>query len=139
MPKVAALQGVPLFEGLSKKDLGTVGQIADEVDIPAGKTLIREGENGSQFFVLLEGEADVRRKGRKVNTLAAGDFFGEIALLEDRLTTATVTATSPVRVLVLTRSSFGKLLRDEPRVQLRVLQAVVKRLPGDGTIAAGTA
>ena len=135
--KLAALKTTPLFEGLSKKDLAAVGRIADEIDLPAGKELIAEGELGHQFFVLLEGEAEVRRRGRKVNTLRAGDFFGEIALLSaDSRTTATVTATTPVRVLVLTRPSFSKLLRDAPKVQWAVIQALVKRLPSDDAFAA---
>ncbi len=126
---------MPLFAGMSKKELSSVSQIADELDLPSGKELIREGELGSQFFVILDGEAEVRRRGRKLNTLRNGDFFGEISLLANRSTTATVTATMPLRVLVITRASFHKLLRDAPGVQWSVLQALVTRIPGDAVLS----
>ncbi|HUK45144.1 MAG TPA: cyclic nucleotide-binding domain-containing protein [Gaiellaceae bacterium] len=134
-PKLVALKAVPLFDGMSKKDLAAVARIADGLDLPAGKVLIEEDRLGSQFFVLLDGEADVRRRGRKVNTLGKGDFFGEIALLADRRTTATVTSRTPVRVLVITRASFSKLLRDLPDVRWTVMQALVRRVPGDGILS----
>jgi CRP-like cAMP-binding protein len=129
--KVDLLAKVPLFAGLSKRDLQRVARIADEIDLREGKQLISEGYSGREFFVLLDGSAEVRRKGRKVNTMSPGDFFGEIALLSDRLTTATVTTTQPSRALVITRASFKSLLRDEPRVQLKVLQALADRVPQD--------
>ncbi len=134
-PKLVALRAVPLFDGMSKKDLAAVGKIADEIDLPAGKELIQEGRPGTQFFILLEGEADVRRRGRKVNTIRNGDFFGEIALVGNRATTATVTATTPIRALVITRANFNKLLKDAPKVQWTVIQALVKRVPADVTSA----
>jgi CRP-like cAMP-binding protein len=130
-PKLTALRNAPLFEGMTKRELTAVGRIADEIDLPAGKELIREARFGSQFFVLVEGEAEVRRRGRKVNTLRNGDFFGEISLLTDREATATVTTSTPIRALVVTRGSFKKLIRDDPRVQWRVMQALLKRIPGD--------
>jgi CRP-like cAMP-binding protein len=129
--KVELLAKVPLFAGLSKRDLQRVARIADEIDLREGKQLISEGYSGREFFILLDGSAEVRRKGRKVNTMSPGDFFGEIALLSDRLTTATVTTTEPSRALVITRASFKSLLRDEPRVQLKVLQALADRVPAD--------
>ena len=130
-PKLVALKSVPLFAGMTRKELGAVGRIADEIELPPGKELIREDMLGKQFFILLEGEAEVRRRGRKVNRLRAMDFFGEIALLRTGKTTATVTAATSVRAVVITRPSFLKLLRDDPRVQLTVLDALVKRMPGD--------
>ncbi len=129
--KVDALKGIPLFAGMSKRDLAMLGTIADDLDVPAGKELIVADEPGRQFFVMLEGEAVVRRKGRKVNTLGPGDFFGEIALLSDRPTTASVTMTSPGVVVVITRGNFSRLLRESPPLQLKVLTAVAERLPGD--------
>jgi CRP-like cAMP-binding protein len=129
--KVDLLGKVPLFAGLSKRDLQRVARIADEIDLREGKALISEGDAGRQFFILLDGSADVRRKGRKVNTMSPGDFFGEIALLSDRMTTASVTTTEPSRALVITRASFRSLLRDEPAVQLKVLQALADRVPED--------
>jgi CRP-like cAMP-binding protein len=129
--KVDLLGKVPLFAGLSKRHLQQVARIADEIDLREGKELISEGYSGREFFILLDGSAEVRRKGRKVNIMSPGDFFGEIALLSDRLTTASVTTTQPSRALVITRASFKSLLRDEPAVQLKVLQALADRVPQD--------
>jgi CRP-like cAMP-binding protein len=127
--KLAALKTVPLFAGLSRSQLAAVGRIADELDLPAGRTLITEGASGRQFFVLLEGQADVRRGRRKINTLAAGDFFGEISLISKRPATATVTTTEPARVGVITARNFLQLLRTSPAIQLKVLQTLAERVP----------
>ena len=75
------IQGAPLFEHCSKQDLQRIAQIADELDLRAGKVLIREGERGREFFVIVSGEVEVHRKGRKVTTLGPGSFVGEMALL----------------------------------------------------------
>jgi CRP-like cAMP-binding protein len=92
---------------------------------------MREGDRGREFFVLVEGSADVRRRNRKVNTLGGGDFFGEIALVSQRPRTATVTTTSPVRALVVTEQSFRSLLDRAPDVQRKVLQALADRVAAD--------
>ena len=126
--KVELIKTVPLFAGLSKTQLGRIAQIADEVDVRAGRELIAEGDRGRQFFILIEGGADVRRNGRKVNTMQDGDFFGEIALVSERPTTATVTTTQPSRLLVVTAAGFKRLLRESPDVQLKVLQALADRV-----------
>jgi CRP-like cAMP-binding protein len=126
--KVELIKAVPLFAGLSKTQLGHIAQIADEVDVGEGRELIAQGDRGRQFFILVEGGAEVRRNGRKVNTMQDGDFFGEIALVSDRQTTATVTATQPSRLLVVTASGFRRLLRESPDVQLKVLQALADRV-----------
>jgi CRP-like cAMP-binding protein len=127
--KRQALKKVPLFSGLSKRDLSALGRIADEIDLPVGKDLIREDEPGRQFFILFDGQAVTRRRGRRVNTVGPGDFFGEIALLTDRLTTATITTTSAAHVAVITRANFYRLLREHPQVQLKVLKALAQRAP----------
>jgi voltage-gated potassium channel len=134
-PKLIALKAVPLFAGLRRPGLAAVARIADELDLPAGKVLIAEGSLGRQFFVLLEGAAVVRRRGRKLATLGDGDFFGEIALLARRRTTATVTTTAPSRVLVITRAGFGQLLRTSPEIQWAVIQALARRMPADEVLA----
>lgn len=127
--KLELISRVPLFAGLSKRELAQVGSIADELALPQGKVLIREGERGREFFVLLEGEAEVTRNGRRRRTLKAGDFFGEVALVAGVPRTATVTAKTPVRVLVITDTSFRGLLRRTPAIALKVLKAVGERLP----------
>ena len=102
--------------------------LADEIDLRDGKKLTRQGAPGREFFVLLEGTADVRKNGRKINTLGPGDFFGEIALVSREPRTATVTATSPVRTLVITDRSFRRLLDESPQVKTKVMEAMAKRL-----------
>jgi CRP-like cAMP-binding protein len=129
--KIELIKRVPLFSHCSKKELGLLAQIADEIDLPEGKTLMREGDRGREFFVLVEGSADVRRRNRKVNTLGGGDFFGEIALVSQRPRTATVTTSSPVRALVVTEQSFRSLLDRAPDVQRKVLQALADRVAAD--------
>ena len=119
---------VPLFCRLSKGELARIAQLADEVDVAAGKTLTKEGARGREFFVLLEGSADVQRGGQRIGTMCGGDFFGEIALVTDVPRTATVTATSPVHALVITDRAFRELLRDSPVIQGKVLEAVASRL-----------
>jgi CRP/FNR family transcriptional regulator, cyclic AMP receptor protein len=128
--KTEILKAVPLFGGLSKKSLTEVAKIADEIDLAEGKVLIKEGDPGRQFFVLLDGEADVRRNGRKVNTMKAGDFFGEISLVTERPTTATVTLTEPSTALVISRPAFRRMLLSQPAVQIQVLEALADRVLG---------
>jgi CRP-like cAMP-binding protein len=126
--KVDSISHVPLFSRLSRGELAKVAQLADEVDLPAGKTLIREGERGREFFVLLEGVADVRSNTRLLPSMRAGDFFGEVALVTDHPRTATVTTSTPVRALVITDRAFRQLLRTYPEMQRKVLEAVASRL-----------
>ena len=131
--KIELLMRVPLFAGCSKKELGEIALVADEIDVDAGKVLTREGDSGREFFVLVEGAAEVRRKGRKVGTMDAGDFFGEIALVSSRPRTATVTTTAPGRLLVVTDRAFRELMKKMPSIQLKVLTALADRLAADKT------
>jgi CRP/FNR family transcriptional regulator, cyclic AMP receptor protein len=127
-PKIAAMSKVPLFARCSKRELETIASLADEVDLPAGKVLTAEGDRGREFFVLLEGTAGVRSDGRELASLGEGDFFGEIALVTDKARTATVTATTQMRALVITDRAFRELLRNSPEIQGKVLEAVADRL-----------
>jgi CRP/FNR family cyclic AMP-dependent transcriptional regulator len=129
--KVDLIADVPLFAGLSRSELGQVASIADEIDLPADKVLIREGERGREFFVLLEGEAEVTRKGKELATRGAGEFFGEIALVSNLPRTATVKTRTPVRALVIRDVDFRALLRRTPAIAVKVLQAVADRLSPD--------
>jgi CRP-like cAMP-binding protein len=122
------LKRAPLFANCSKQELALIGGIADEIDLKEGKELTRQGAPGREFFVLIEGTADVVKDGSKVNSLDGGDFFGEIALVHHAPRTATVTATSPVRALVITERNFRRLLENSPQIQLKVLGALAERL-----------
>ena len=126
--KVELIKQAPLFWSCSKRELQQIAQLADEIDLREGKEMTHQGERGREFFVLLEGEADVTKDGRTINQLGSGDFFGEIALVSDSPRTATVTATSPVRALVITDRSFRRLLKDQPEIQSKVLAALAARL-----------
>jgi CRP/FNR family transcriptional regulator, cyclic AMP receptor protein len=126
--KVELIKGVPLFSKLSKKGLEEVAHIADELDLPEGKEMAEEGDRGREFFVLLEGEADVTKGGQSINTIREGDFFGEIALVTKMPRTASVTATTPVRVLVITERDFGALLKHSPEVGRGVAEALAERI-----------
>jgi CRP/FNR family transcriptional regulator, cyclic AMP receptor protein len=129
--KVKVISGVPLFSGLSKRELAQVASIADEIDLRSGRTLIREGERGREFFILLDGSAEVTRKGKVLATRGAGDFFGEVALMCDVPRVATVTTTSRTRALVVTDREFRALVKRTPAIALKVLEAVGERLPVD--------
>ena len=129
--KVELIKRVPLFAHCSKRELREVAQLADEIDLREGKEMTRQGSRGREFFVLLEGTANVTKNGRRINTLGTGDFFGEIALVSDTPRTATVTAMSPVRALVVTDRSFRRLLDEQPEIQRKVLVELAERLAPD--------
>lgn len=126
--KTKLLESVPLFAGCSKKELGEIALIADELDLKEGRTLITEGERGREFFVLVQGTATVTRRGRKVRELGPGSFFGEIALVSDVPRTATVATASPVRVLVVTDRAFERLMQRVPSIAIKVLGALAERV-----------
>jgi CRP-like cAMP-binding protein len=122
---------VPLFAGLNKRQLAQVAAIAEDIDLRQGHVLIQEGDRGREFFAVIEGEVEVRRGGQTIFTGGAGDFFGEIALVTDVPRTATVTATTPVRALVIRDKEFRTLLQRTPEVALKVLETVAERVPAD--------
>jgi CRP/FNR family cyclic AMP-dependent transcriptional regulator len=126
--KVDALSQAPLFEGLTHKELTEVAKRSEDLDFAAGKVLCREGEIGSEFYVIMEGEAEVTRRGEKLATQGSGSFFGEISLVEDVPRNATVTATTPIRCFVLTRGRFLHVLDEFPGVERKVMRALAKRL-----------
>jgi CRP/FNR family transcriptional regulator, cyclic AMP receptor protein len=126
--KVESLKRAPLFAGLSRKELVQLARLSDDVEVPAGRVLCKEGDRGREFFILVEGEVDVASKGRRLATLGAGDFVGEISLLEPTPRTATVTAKTPVRFFVLTPKDFNQMLEENPSVERKVLRALARRL-----------
>ena len=122
------LAEVPLFAGLGRRQLrkvagtGRIGRFHDAMAI------VRAGEPGDTFYVVIDGQVSVSRRGFKTVTLGFGSFFGELALLLGGERSATVTAKGPVLCLVITRARFRKLLRDEPAIAIGVLEEVGKRL-----------
>jgi CRP/FNR family transcriptional regulator, cyclic AMP receptor protein len=129
--KVELLKSVPLFADCSKAELRTLAKSADEIDLREGTVMTREGRPGREFFVLIDGTAQVTRKGKKLAELKGGDWFGEIALITDRPRTATVTATSAVDVLVITDRRFRSVVETMPSIALKVLSTVGDRLSHD--------
>lgn len=126
--KVDALRQVPLFEGLSKKHLRDLARVTEDVAVQAGTVLCREGRLGREFFVIVDGEAEVTKGGKRLATRGAGEFFGEIALITTVTRTATVTATTALRCFILTRGDFRIILDENPGVERKVMAALGERL-----------
>lgn len=126
--KIEALKRAPLFEGLSKKELRELASATEDLKIEAGTVMCREGSLGREFFVIVEGVAEVTKGGKRLATRQAGEFFGEIALITTTKRTATVTAKTPIRCFILTRGDFRRVLDENPRVQRKVMEALAERL-----------
>lgn len=126
--KVKLIGGVPLFASCSKAELVRIATVADELDLPEGQTIIREGDRGREFFVIASGGVRVTRKGRKLRELGAGEWVGEIALISDVPRTATVVTTAPTRVLVVTDRDFKHVLRQAPSIAIKLLDTLAERL-----------
>ena len=122
------LAEVPLFKGLSKRQLRRISSLMTRIDRPAGQVLTREGEQGSEFFIVLEGEVEVRQGERVIATRRPGDYVGEIALLDKRPRTASVVATTPVSVEVLSRREFVSLLAEAPELSEQIMATMARRL-----------
>jgi CRP/FNR family transcriptional regulator, cyclic AMP receptor protein len=121
------LNQVPLFAGLSKKQRERVASWADEISEPAGYHLIDQGRFAYEFFVLLEGNVEIRREDEHVGDLGPGDFFGEIALVAHDKRTATVVATTPVRAIVMFSQAFHEMRAEMPAVAKKIEDAVRER------------
>jgi CRP-like cAMP-binding protein len=126
--KVELLKQVPLFSKLNRKGLQDVAHLADQIDLPAGKEMAKEGDRGREFFVLLNGEADVTKGGRRINTIGDGEFFGEIALVTKMPRTASVVAKTDVDVLVINERDFDALLKRSPEIGRGIAEALAERI-----------
>jgi len=122
------LAEVPLFSALSRKELSLVARRAEDVTVDQGRILVSEGSTGSEFFVIIDGKAAVSKKGRKVATLGPGDAFGELALLDKAPRNATVTAETPLEVVVLGQREFGGLIDEVPGFARKLLAGMARRL-----------
>ena len=129
--KTDLIRKIPLFSECSRSELEAVATVADELQLPAGRVLIRQGDVGRELFVLVEGKVEVEQDGEKIGTRSSGDFLGEIAVVTRRPRTATVTTVTDVRVLVLTDLNFRRLLADVPSMSVKVLKALGDRLAPD--------
>jgi CRP/FNR family cyclic AMP-dependent transcriptional regulator len=126
--KLERLRRVPIFSGLGHRELEEVGTLADDIDLPAGRVLTRQGEPGHEFFVVVTGAVRIERDGQTVNSLGPGDFLGEIALIDGRPRSATAVCDEDSHLLVLGHQQFLTLLADFPAIQLQVLRALAERV-----------
>jgi CRP-like cAMP-binding protein len=122
------LASVSLFSACSKKELQAVARASDQVDLAEGRALCEQGSIGREAFIILDGKAEVKRNGRKVATLSAGDCFGELALLDHGPRTATVTASTPLKVLVIGAREFAGVLDEVPPIAHKLLKSLAGRI-----------
>jgi CRP-like cAMP-binding protein len=121
------LGALPLFAGMSKRQLRGLAKLAKVEDYVASEPIVQKGEQGDSLYLVLEGRARVAGKSR---TLKAGDFFGEMALIDGGLRSATITATDPVRVMKLPRRAFIKALKQDPQIGVAIMQTLAGRVRG---------
>jgi CRP-like cAMP-binding protein len=122
------LKNVPLFRGLSQRQIEQVARLADEVEVPAGKRLASAGEVGHELFVIVDGEARVRTKDGRTIRLSPGEFFGEMSLIDGGPRSATVDAATPMKLLVVGHREFWELLADAPPLAGKIMRALSQRL-----------
>ena len=125
----AELRSIPLFESLGKRELERVSRWVDQVDVGVGRHLVDQGSLAFEFFVILEGEADVIRNGEQVGRLGLGDFFGEMALVAGDRRNASVVATTPMRLGVMLGRDFKEMEDELPHVAEEITKAVEARRP----------
>jgi CRP-like cAMP-binding protein len=126
--KLELLRHVPLFAGCKTSALEDIGRLADEVDVPDGYAIVREGTFGEQFVLIVEGRVRIERGGRTVKTMGPGEFLGEIALIDHGRTTATATSEGPAKLFVLSHQGFDSLLDQSPSIRLEIMSALASRV-----------
>lgn len=122
------LAAVPLFAACSRKDLQRIAKASDEISMDDGRVLVRQGENAREAFVIIEGEAKVERNGKKIATVGRGACIGELSLLDRGPRTATVTATTPLKVLVLGPREFSGVLEEVPGLSRKLMAALASQV-----------
>ena len=125
---LARLAEITIFAGCSKKELQEIVRLTTEVTVPAGRVLTTEGDHGVEFAIVLDGTAEVSKRGKVVHTLTAGSHYGEMSLLDAGPRTATITATSPMSLAVVARNEFGQLLEESPALSQAILRGLARRL-----------
>jgi len=126
--KIDALQQVPLFSGLTVRQLEGITPFVDEVDVEAGQVLIDEEGFGQELLIVVDGTAEVTRDGKHIANLGAGEAIGEIALLDGKPRTATVTATEPMTLLTISKRAFDTVLDRVPGLPHALLRTLATRL-----------
>jgi CRP-like cAMP-binding protein len=126
--KIHLVEKVPLFAGLSQKEYSLIARSVHEVEFPEGTRLVTAGEPGGELFVIIEGNAVVTTRLGRTALLKAGDFFGEMSLIDDAPRSATVDATTPIRLLVLKKQDFWSVLDGQMSIVRKVMQALSQRL-----------
>ena len=127
-PKLDLLRRVPLFSQCRGASLDLISRLTDEVDVPDGYTLMRQGNIAQEFFLIVDGRVRIERDGQTLNTLGPGDFLGEIALLSEGRRTATAVTEGPAKLLVITHRGFHSLLDGSTEMRAAILQGVADRL-----------
>lgn len=126
--KLELLGRVPLFSACSKRELARIASLTDQIDVPEGRVLTRQGDPGRECFVIADGRAKATIRGRRSVTMGPGSFFGEMSLLDQGPRSATVTAETDMRLLVLGSRDFSALLVDVPMVARRIMKGLAERL-----------
>jgi len=127
-PKVDLIASIPIFAKMGRRELEQVAQLVDEVDVPAGRVLMRQGTTGSEMVVLVEGRVEVERNGHSLGERGPGAVLGELSLLSEGPRTATVTTTEPSRLLIAGHGAFHELMDDHPSVRLCVLNGLADKI-----------
>ena len=122
------LRGVPLFAGLDEKDLKTIAESGREVFFESGKTMLRKGESGLAFLLVLDGSVEVRKDGKSIAKLGKGQFFGEMTVIDDQPRSADVVATQPTNCFGLTAWSFDAVISSYPSIARQIMKELVRRL-----------
>jgi CRP-like cAMP-binding protein len=127
----ALLRRVPLFAAMTDAAYERVAAISEPQHVAAGEVVTEQGDEGDAFYVLVDGTAEVRRDERPIKTLQAGDFFGEIALIDGRPRSATVVALSELHLLRISREQFLRLFDEQPATRHGILMALTERIRND--------
>jgi CRP-like cAMP-binding protein len=122
------LRSVPLFEGMTEASIDSIGRLTHPIEYGSGDALVREGDPGETFIIMVTGRAVVDQGGKRIREMSAGDFLGEISLIDHGPRTATVTAVEPIDALVVGADDFGRLMDDHPAVRLEILTALTQRI-----------
>jgi CRP-like cAMP-binding protein len=127
-PIIEMLEKSSLWSGLSKKDLKSIVKLSKERTYETGDVIVRKGEGGVGFYLILEGSVEIRSDGKTIAKLDAGQFFGEMSVIDNQPRSADVVAVEPSRCLILSAWSFNALISENPKIALKMLQEFVRRL-----------